>query len=932
MTIRALVLVLTILGSSGPWAMRAVGQCVVINEVMINPASGCDGSCTPNTAEWTELYNTCNTPVDISCYVIADGDWSATIPQGTILAPNDYYLIGSSGSGVPVDLNIGSCGCTSGTPSNVGVFTNGNEQLALISPAGVFESAVYWGNGQFSNTTFNVAATGGCAGQGVVIASSSGTWQQASTTTTVDGSFIARPCDGADVWVTLQSGATPGASNSTSGPQAAFAANFTSICAGDCVAFTDQSIGAPETWEWEFDGAAITSFSGETPPSICYPNPGVYSVSLTVSNECGSDVLTETTFITVNVAPVPTITTSGPTTICTGGSVVLSTTAQGNLQWLADGNAIPGATSSNFTVSNTGSYTILAVVGNCSNESQPMDVLVLPGLTPSITFNGDAQLCQGEQLNLQAPTGFATYEWTLNGVVVATNVASYTAEAAGDYVVTTSNGACTGSSSPVTVTVSAPPAVQINPSGNQTICPGGSVTLTATAGLASYAWQKDDSPIAVSGNVCIATDAGSYTVVGTNSGGCEATSNEVIVSFFELSVPVIEAAGSTEFCFGGNVVLQITQSFVAYQWLSNASNIPAATSEQFSVNASGTYQVTTTDNNGCEATSNAIAVTANPIPTASINPSGNVVTCTVPFLLTASSSSAVAWSWQKDGVNIPGATAATFSVTEEGSYVVNVTSAAGCSATSAATVVQFETSFEASLEVSNAAPCEGDVILLSFDGNYTTIDWSTGSTAGSIEVSTTGLYSVQAINSAGCVASLDTLIAFSPLPQVFAGDDVETDCSAGVVLNAQSDGTSFLWQPSTTLSNDTLLQPVANPTQSTLYTVVATLDNCTATDQVFVKADCSAVYVPSSFTPNYDGVNDYFQVVARGLSKFEIIIFDRWGDVVYQSNDVNEKWQGGKDTYFVPDGIYSYRMVALDERGIPLLGDEASYGHIVVLR
>lgn len=932
MKARALVFIVMLCWSFGPWASRALAQCVVINEVMINPANTCDGSCTPNTAEWTELYNTCDTPVDISCYVIADGDWSATIPQGTILAPHDYFLIGSSGSGVPVDLNIGTCGCTSGSSSNIGVFTNGNEQVALISPSGIFESAVYWGNGQFSNTPFNVAAEGSCAAQSIVINSLSAAWEQASSTTTVDGSYIARPCDGAEVWVTAQSGATPGATNATSGPQADFAATFTSICAGDCVTFTDQSSGSPQSWEWEFDGASITSFSGEMPPDICYLNPGVFSVSLSVSNECGSDVYTETTYITVDEAPVPTVTASGPTTICTGSSVVLSTTAQGSFQWLADGDAILGATSASFTVTNTGSYTVLATVGTCSNQSEPIDVLVLAGLSPEITFNGDTQLCEGEQLQLQAPAGFASYEWTLNGVVVATNVASFTAEEAGNYVVTVSNGGCAGVSAPVAVSVSAPPIVQIDPAGNQSICPGASVVLTATAGLASYAWQKDDSPIAVSGNVCIATDAGSYTVIGTNNAGCVSSSNEVVVSFFEPIVPEIQAIGNTEFCVGGNVTLQTTQSFTNYQWLSNASNIPGANAAEYVATASGSFQVITTDNNGCQATSNAIAIVANPIPIATINPAGNVVTCAIPFLLTATSSLAEVWTWQQDGMNIPGANGPTYSVTEEGSYRVTVTSAEGCVSTSAATEVQFETTFDATLQLSNPTPCEGDVISLSFQGNYSTITWSTGADEGSIEVSASGEYSAVATNSAGCVAELDTLITFSPLPQVFAGDDVETDCSEGVRLNAQSDGTSFLWQPSAFLSNDTLIQPLANPSQSTLYTLVATLGNCTASDQVFVKADCSSVFVPSSFTPNYDGVNDYFQVIARGLSKFEITIFDRWGAPVFYSTDVSEKWQGGKDTYFVPDGVYTYRLVALDERGIPVLGDEATFGHIIVLR
>ncbi|MDP4731237.1 MAG: lamin tail domain-containing protein, partial [Flavobacteriales bacterium] len=51
-------------------SLLANAQCIVINEVMVNAAGGCDGGCTPSTAEWVELYNTCNTPQDISCFVL----------------------------------------------------------------------------------------------------------------------------------------------------------------------------------------------------------------------------------------------------------------------------------------------------------------------------------------------------------------------------------------------------------------------------------------------------------------------------------------------------------------------------------------------------------------------------------------------------------------------------------------------------------------------------------------------------------------------------------------------------------------------------------------------------------------------------------------------------------------------------------------------
>ena len=58
---------------------------LVINEILINATNAnCDGSCMPNTGEWTELYNNSNSPINIGCYVLTDGDWSATIPPGTI--------------------------------------------------------------------------------------------------------------------------------------------------------------------------------------------------------------------------------------------------------------------------------------------------------------------------------------------------------------------------------------------------------------------------------------------------------------------------------------------------------------------------------------------------------------------------------------------------------------------------------------------------------------------------------------------------------------------------------------------------------------------------------------------------------------------------------------------------------------------------------
>ena len=124
-----IVLVLSTLSSGA--------QCVVINEVMVNAPGACDGGCTPSTAEWVELYNTCNTPQDISCYVLTDGDFGVTFPPGTIIQPYSFFVIGSANSGVGINLDLGTCGCTSGPASQVGIFTNTAEQMAFTNENGV---------------------------------------------------------------------------------------------------------------------------------------------------------------------------------------------------------------------------------------------------------------------------------------------------------------------------------------------------------------------------------------------------------------------------------------------------------------------------------------------------------------------------------------------------------------------------------------------------------------------------------------------------------------------------------------------------------------------------------------------------------------------------------------------------------------------------
>jgi plastocyanin len=153
----------------------------------------------------------------------------------------------------------------------------------------------------------------------------------------------------------------------------------------------------------------------------------------------------------------------------------------------------------------------------------------------------------------------------------------------------------------------------------------------------------------------------------------------------------ISAASATTFCKGGSVVLKSTasSSVTSYQWKNNGTNILNATKASYTAKSSGTYTLTAKNNCGKKATSNSIVVTVNPLPTATITPSGTVSICAGDSIkLNANIGSNNSYKWKRNGIIIPNATSATYFAKTAGNYRVIVTkTTTGCSKTSAATTV-----------------------------------------------------------------------------------------------------------------------------------------------------------------------------------------------------------------------------------------------------
>jgi gliding motility-associated-like protein len=88
------------------------------------------------------------------------------------------------------------------------------------------------------------------------------------------------------------------------------------------------------------------------------------------------------------------------------------------------------------------------------------------------------------------------------------------------------------------------------------------------------------------------------------------------------------------------------------------------------------------------------------------------------------------------------------------------------------------------------------------------------------------------------------------------------------------------------------------------------------------------LYVPNAFTPNYNGLNDVFLVKSTNIEKFHIVIFNRWGNLLFETNDINVGWDGKYNGILVPEGVYVYSIEAIGEDKVPY----RKLGSLTVLR
>ncbi len=725
------------------------------------------------------------------------------------------------------------------------------------------------------------------------------------------------------------------------------------VCGGVPYTITGTTSVTSPVWSWTGPGIV----SGATTATITLNQPGVYVATVTSSGGTCSGTATSQYTVTVSGNSPPVITQPNP--ICvTATPIQIVTTGSGGT-WTSNCNTCLSSTGMfDPAIAGVGSHTVTYTTsGTCSGTDTKTIVV---GDLPTVSAGSDVSVCAGSPTTLTG-TGASTYSWSSGATTATTSVSPTTTTT---YTVTgTSAGGCVNTDDVIVTTIALPvPTI----SGTPSYCSSGSATLTASSGFTTYTWSTGsatastsatvaNNPITVTvtdANNCSGTSAplnvsvvnsivfdttlqicqgasviihgvnrttsGLYTQTSTSVNGCDSTAN---ITLNVNPLPVISAGADQAICNGGTATITATGG-ATYSW---DNGLGAGASHVLNSTTPGitTYTVIGVDANGCQS-SDEVVVRIDQLP---IVDAGMDVEICSGESVTLIATGAATYAWDNNVVN-----GVTFQPSTTQIYTVVGTSTFGCVNQDQVTVTVNPTP-SLTFVGTNLIGCApiSPAFQATASGTNNTYLWDFGDGQSSTDImqtthtyTTPGCYDVKLTitSDKGCVNefSMPNYVCMYENPIAdfnFVNPNLNSFSTTTALNNTSLNGSTYQWMfgdgsaPSN-LFAPTHTFPSPEPGSYEVMLIATSPDGCLDTAiRIIVVEQEIIFYVPNAFTPDGDAFNETFKpVFTSGYDPFAytMLIYDRWGEVIFETHDTKYGWDGTYNGEIIQDGTYLYSI------------------------
>ena len=531
--------------------------------------------------------------------------------------------------------------------------------------------------------------------------------------------------------------------------------------------------------------------------------------------------------------------------------------------------------------------------------------------------------------------GVSPYSYSINGGAFQSS-STFTGLAAGTYSITVKDG--TGCSYTFNAAVNADVIINMNPSITMPACYGdknGSITLHPSSGIRPYFFSINDQPFQ-SDSTFTNLANGSYRLRIKDSTGCIKDSSIIVQQPNPVSGTAIIVPASSCFSKDGEITVKANGGVIPFMYsIDGGANFQV--SNVFTQPA-GTFNIIIIDSNKCKATisdtipaaNNRIAVDAGPDKTICAGSSTTLSVTSDRPLTKVTWTPASALNNQPSQGPIADPRAPTIASPADTTKYYVIAGNTICTGIDSVTINVLHK------PIANAGP--DTTICLN---THAVLNGSTSDLSGGVSYLWLPSNAVETPNSASTVVRPRTVRSHKYRLQVTDNygcnfkvfDDVIVTMNGPVNASAGNDtiaamgmphqligsgGVEYLWTPANVLDKPNSQEPFAVLQNDTRFNVIVKdILGCIGTSSVFVKVyKGPAYYIPNAFTPNGDGLNDVFKAIAPGIKKTDYFrIFDRWGKIVFETQNLTRGWDGRYAGTPQPPAVYVWIIKGTDITG-----------------